>query len=219
MARIAQLFNLTIDALFGAPEKQETRNMPIRPLPAEGIHDPNDLCNGVYNQDPRLANLKWDDPRFQAALNYIERSAGAAITAWDSLVNPGANGAPDLRTSTLARFVKLGQFYDADVRQIYLTPYSVLVAIWEITSPKVPMPQMQPFVFEAETAGASPVGEEIKPPIRGWPTFKNTSANARVGDVYTDRSGDEWRCDRYFLSGFFGRPGIEYLYWEKKYDR
>jgi len=220
MSRIAQFFHPIIDALLGAPEKQETPMSNIRPLPAEGIHDPNDLCNGVYNEHPRLKNLKWEDAELQAALDYIERSSGATIGDWASIVNTGANGAPSLRTSTMCRFLKHGQFYDADVRQILLTPYSVLVAIWQIATPNVPMPQFQPFVFEAETAGASPVGEEIKPPIRAWPTYRNTSRTAKAGDKYTEKgSGDVYGCYLYAISGIFGQPGTQFLYWQKDYDR
>lgn len=202
------------------PLAERSNMIQIPPVP-EGIADPKDLCNGVYNEDYELQNLAWSNRRLHASLAYILRMSGARVAGWASIVNQGANGAPSLRTSTLARLVNPnGTYHDADVRNIYRTPLSVVYALFEIANPGASMPQIQPFVFEAEDAGPSPVGEQITPSRMPFPTWRNIGTGVKAGDRYTAKNGDEYEAMTIILSmGFFGQGAVTEIVWKKAYLR
>lgn len=217
-----------VKIIIGRKEKQLP--LTISPVPA-GIFDPNDLCNGVYNEDPELSNLAWTNRRFQAALAYVLRSSGGSLrdNSWGSVVNKaGAQGDTDLRTSTFCRIWVGSVYHDADVRNIYRTPVSVVTALFELARPGQPIPPFQPFVYEAEDpATESPIGAEMKPSPWGerrlFVALEPVSSQYKTGGVFETTEGRYVKVS-YLVggaggSGPLGAGATLKPAWERVYSR
>ena len=217
-----ELRRALIDPILG--RKKAIMPVEIPPVPP-GIVDPNDLCNGVYNEDPELESLAWSNRRLQASLAYVLRSSKGEIRegGWGSALNKtGVPGGADLRTSTFARIWAGNVYHDADVRNIYRTPMSVVFALWELANPGKPMPQIQPFIFEAEDAPESPIG----PPLNPNPSPHRRLYSVKAGDKTEVGKTFEALDGRYLKvmlsipgAGPFGVGGRNEPAWEKIYDR
>ena len=190
------------------------------PALPEGIADENDLCNGVYNDDAELANLAWKNQRLHAAINYVKRAIPDAIFGeWGAVKNSGAHTAPSLLTSTYVRVFRGNAYYDCDVRNLYKAPEGIVATLQALTG--IPV-QVQPFVYEAELAGPSPIGAEVKPsPWGARRLWRNLSSQYKVGDRYEALDG--WYDLRNVVvvpgQGPFGMGRKEEMMWEKGYSR
>lgn len=159
----------------------------IPPVPS-GIENPNDLYNGDYNE---LPDLRWDNPDFHAKLAWIvdnlKKLLGREITiaGWAAARNIGPG---DTRlTSTYAAFtIPDGRRFDADCRNIMLTPMSVVAAIYEMATMKW-MPQITPYPgLDALYPDSRPVGTP-------WPDHPITKSNPARKFFYLapgDKSAD-----------------------------
>lgn len=201
----------------------------IPPVP-EGIFDPNDLCNQVYNEDPELVNLKWSSPRFQDSLEWILESSGGKVEQWASTVNVGSPEAAPMRTSTMVRISVAGTYDDFDVRNVYRTPSSVVTMLYELANKGAYPPQFKPYIYEARNpVSVDPVGAEWPDHIfalnggkvTGRKIYHSAGAdNFKIGDTFERRDGIYQKLSYWVKTpSLMGNDGVQASIWERVYAR
>lgn len=217
----------------GIGNERKQMAITIPPVP-EGIFNENDLCNQVYNENPELVNLRWDNPRFHLRLKYILDQVGGVAKEWFSPLNPSAPipGATELRMSTMVRIEAFGVYDDFDVRNIFITPSSVVAMLWELANPRKIAPQRQPYNFDGESDAIAVTGDPIG---AGWPDhpfafnagaptgrkiFHPAAGDTRkVGETYRREDGDYVKINYWKVPASLSGGGVQAPVWERVYAR
>jgi hypothetical protein len=183
----------------------------IIPIVPEGISDPTNLYNDMY-QD--LPDLRWDDVTFQDTLLWLAEEQPHTIDKWYATYNSSPATSALGQTNYTAKLPN-GKTFEVDVRNVAYYPSSVLYTLSCVAGDPLETVPQYPGYDARNPKKGYPIGAPLKKqPWKDRVLYEDIlPGQYEVGEVYVEADSDRYTKVSYQVS-----QNVYGTAWEQTFD-